>query len=129
MPITILVVDDEEDVLDLFQRQFRKELRRGEYVLYFANSGEEALNALSSNLEPGVMLILSDINMPGMSGIDLLKKSKGLYPELPVAMITAYGDEESRSKALAAGATDYLTKPLDFGELRLRLSRMIDGTD
>ena len=125
MSISILVVDDEPDVVDLFKRSFRKELKRGDYVMYFANSGEDALDQLTYGMEPEIMLILSDINMPGMSGLDLLQKSKEMWPGLPVAMITAYGDDESRERAVEAGATDFLVKPLDFDELKSKIGGMI----
>jgi len=127
MSISILVVDDEPDVVDLFKRRFRKELRRGDYVMHFASSGEDALDQLRHSEEPEIMLILSDINMPGMSGLDLLQKSKELWPGLPVAMITAYGDDESRESAVLAGATDFLVKPLDFDELKSKIGGMIAG--
>jgi len=125
MSVSILVVDDEPDVVDLFKRRFRKELRRGDYVMYFAESGEEALTQLTSGIQPEVMLILSDINMPGMNGFDLLKEAKTMWPDLPVAMITAYGDDDSRRQAMEAGATDFLTKPVDFDELKSKISHMI----
>jgi len=125
MSVSILVVDDEPDVVDLFKRRFRKELRRGDYSMYFAESGEDALGQMNSGIHPEVMLILSDINMPGMNGFDLLKEAKALWPDLPVAMITAYGDDDSRRQALEAGATDFLTKPVDFDELKSKISHMI----
>ena len=125
MSVSIMVVDDEPDVVELFKRRFRRELRRGDYAMYFAESGEEALKQLTSGIQPEVMLILSDINMPGMSGFDLLSEAKALWPDLPVAMITAYGDDESRRRALEAGATDFLTKPVDFDELKSKISEMI----
>ena len=125
MSVSILVVDDEPDVVDLFKRRFRKELRRGDYAMYFAVSGEDALAQLTGGIQPEVMLILSDINMPGMNGFDLLKEAKTLWPDLPVAMITAYGDDEHRRRAMQAGATDFLTKPVDFDELKTKISAMI----
>jgi len=125
MSVSIMVVDDEPDVVDLFKRRFRRELRKGEYSMYFANSGEDALNQLKTGIQPEVMLILSDINMPGMNGIDLLREAKALWPDLPVAMITAYGDDENRNNALEAGASDFLTKPVDFDELKAKISSMI----
>ena len=122
-----MVVDDEPDVVDLFKRRFRRELRRGDYVMYFASSGEDALDKLKTGIHPEVMLILSDINMPGMNGFDLLRKAKQIWPNLPVAMITAYGDDESRQTAMEAGATDFLTKPIDFDELKSKISSMMAG--
>ncbi len=123
--VSILVVDDEPDMVDLFKRQFRRELRQGLYTMVFAASGEDALSKLDAGVEPEVMLILSDINMPGMSGIDLLKSAKQKWPDLPVAMITAYGDPENRANAKAAGATDFITKPVDFADLKEKISRML----
>lgn len=123
--VSIMVVDDEPDVVDLFKRRFRRELRKGNYVMSFADSGEEALAQLEGRSEPEIMLILSDINMPGMSGFELLAKSKEQWPSLPVAMITAYGDDESRSRAMEAGATDFLVKPLDFDELKSKIAAML----
>lgn len=125
MSVSILVVDDEPDVVDLFKRRFRRELKRGDYLMSFAASGEEALAQLRGGIQPEVMLILSDINMPGMNGFDLLKEAKKMWPDLPVAMITAYGDDESRRQALEAGATDFLTKPVDFDELKSKISHML----
>ena len=107
MSVSMMVVDDEPDVIELFRRRFRRELRSGEYVLHFASSGEGALDQLRRELDPEVMLILSDINMPGMSGFELLKEAKALWPHLPVAMITAYGDDDSRQSALEAGASHF----------------------
>ncbi|MCG8356107.1 MAG: response regulator [Kiloniellales bacterium] len=125
MMASILVVDDEPDVVELFKRRFRRELRRGEYAIHFAGSADEALAALKEGVEPAVILILSDINMPGMSGLALLAETKRLWPSLPVAMITAYGDEESRRRAFDAGASDFLTKPLDFDELKTKVAQML----
>lgn len=121
----ILVVDDELDIQDLFQQRFRREIRNGEINFSFATSGEEALQYLNSH-ESEAVLILSDINMPGMSGIELLKHIKSKYPSPPplVMMITAYGDEETKQKALTLGANDFLNKPLDFSELKERLKHI-----
>ena len=125
MSASILVVDDESDVVDLFKRRFRRELKRGDYAMYFADSGEDALRQLKEGVEPETMLILSDINMPGMNGLELLAEAKTLWPALPVAMITAYGDEEHRRRALEAGASDFITKPIDFDELKSKIEHMI----
>ena len=129
MSISILVVDDESDVAELFKRKFRRELRSGEYVMHFAISGEDAVKKLNSGVEPKVMLVLSDINMPGMSGIELLKDTKKRWPDLPVAMITAYGDPESRKKANDAGAADFLTKPIDFAELKNKIAGLVQKVE
>jgi CheY-like chemotaxis protein len=122
----ILVVDDEIDVKDLFEQRFRREIRAGEFELAFANSGEEALQYLSGHASE-VVLILSDINMPGMSGFELLSHIRHEFNAPPppvVMMITAYGDPESQQQAINLGANDFLTKPLDFAALKQKLKRV-----
>ncbi|MDQ2770929.1 MAG: response regulator [Bacteroidota bacterium] len=121
----ILVVDDETDVRDLFQQRFRREIRSGALSFSFAFSGEEALEYLRARPSE-VLLVLSDINMPGMSGLELLGhvKAEGHMPPTSMMMITAYGDEQSRQQALHLGATDFLTKPLDFAVLRQKLEQL-----
>ena len=121
----ILVVDDEADVRDLFQQRFRREIRSGELSFNFAFSGEEALAYLRARPSE-VLLILSDINMPGMSGLELLGhvRAEGHMPPTTMMMITAYGDDNSRQEALGLGATDFLTKPLDFAVLRQKLQEL-----
>ena len=99
MSVSILAVDDETDVADLFRQHFRREVRQGHYVLHFAYSAEEALGKLAEGIEPQLIVILSDINMPGMDGLMLLREVKGRRPDLPVIMVTAYGDEERRRRA------------------------------
>ena len=89
MSVSILVVDDEPDVAELFRQRFRREMRQGTYVLHFAQSGEEALERLAQGIEPQLIVILSDINMPGMDGLALLREVKARRPELPVMMVTA----------------------------------------
>ncbi|MCF8326514.1 MAG: response regulator [Leadbetterella sp.] len=118
----VLVVDDEVDIQDLFLQKFRKEIRKGEIDFSFATSGENALVYLNEHKSEAI-LILSDINMPGMSGIELLREivEKNTKPKPIVMMITAYGDDETRNKALSLGADDFLNKPLDFGDLKERL--------
>ncbi|MFS4417100.1 response regulator [Maribacter sp. 2307ULW6-5] len=118
----ILVVDDEQDVKVLFQQRFRREIRKKELDFVFAFSGEEALQKMA-NMEQEAVLILSDINMPGMSGLELLKNIKENYVAPPpvVMMVTAYGDEENRNTSKQLGADDFLTKPLDFNELKNKL--------
>ena len=98
MSVSILVVDDEQDVAELFRQRFRRETRQGLYVLHFAFSAEEALARLAEEIEPQLIVILSDINMPGMDGLALLREIKKLYSDLPVMMVTAYGDEERRRR-------------------------------
>src|ERR1044071_3844930 len=101
MTVSILVVDDESDVADLFRQRFRREVRQGTYAMHFANSGEVALEKLDG-IEPTLIVILSDINMPGMDGLTLLREVKARRADLPVMMVTAYGDEERRRRATEA---------------------------
>jgi two-component system chemotaxis response regulator CheY len=121
----ILVVDDEADVQPLFLQRFRKEIKSGEIAFNFAQSGEEAMSFLSVN-HSEVILILSDINMPGMSGLELLDKIRHTYEKPPpvVMMITAYGDDENYQKSMELGANDFLTKPLDFNNLKEKLKHL-----
>ena len=124
MTVSILVVDDESDVAELYRQRFRREVRQGTYTMHFANSGEDALGKLAGGVEPTLIAILSDINMPGMDGLDLLGEIKQRYPELPVMMVTAYGDDERRRRAAELGAAEFLTKPVDFDLLRVRLRQL-----
>ena len=124
MSVSILVVDDESDVAELYRQRFRREVRQGTYTMHFANSGEDALGKLAGGVEPTLIAILSDINMPGMDGLDLLSEIKRRYPELPVMMVTAYGDDERRRRAEELGAAEFLIKPVDFDLLRVRLRQL-----
>ena len=99
MSVSILVVDDEPDVALLFRQRFRREVRDGTYVMHFAQSGEDALQQLANGIEPQLIVILSDINMPGMDGLHLLEEIKQRLPDIPVVMVTAYGDDERRRRA------------------------------
>ena len=123
----ILVVDDEPDVEELFRQQFRKDLRASRFVMEFAQSAPQALERVDSAESAELILILSDINMPGMSGLDLLPKARRARPDVPVIMITAYGDQDTRRKAAEAGAAGLFTKPIDFPELRGEIGRVLDG--
>jgi CheY-like chemotaxis protein len=116
--LLILVVDDEPDVEILFRQQFRRDLRAERFTMQFAQSALAALQAISDAASASLILILSDINMPGMSGLELLPKAKAVRPDVPVIMITAYGDAETKRKALERGADALLTKPIDFVALR-----------
>jgi CheY-like chemotaxis protein len=118
MSSVILVVDDESDLEMLFRQQFRRELRAGRFTLNFARSGDAALRHINDTGGASLVLILSDINMPGMSGLELLPKAKTARPDVPVIMITAYGDDVTKRKALEGGAEGLLTKPIDFVALR-----------
>ncbi len=121
MAFNILVVDDEQDVELLFKQRFRKSIREGEINIDFAFSGEDALAFLRQPGSTDIALILSDINMPGMTGFELLEKVKSEYPELKVMMISAYGDEERTQKAMRLGADELLAKPIDFKKLEEKL--------
>jgi DNA-binding NtrC family response regulator len=116
MDTYILVVDDEPDIESMFRQHFRRDLRSGRFTMEFAISASAALEQINSN--PGPSLILSDINMPGMSGLEMLPKAKAARPNVPVIMITAYGDEATKRKAAELGAAGLLTKPIDFDLLR-----------
>jgi CheY-like chemotaxis protein len=116
--LLILVVDDESDVEMLFRQQFRRDLRASRFTMDFAQSADSALQRISDAAGASLILILSDINMPGMSGLELLPKAKAARPDVPVIMITAYGDADTRRKALEGGAEALLTKPIDFVLLR-----------
>src|SRR3954470_23321858 len=129
MSVSILVVDDETDVADLFRQQFRRETRAGTYVMHFAYSGEEALGKLTGGIEPQLIVMLSDINMPGMDGLTLLREIKQRRPELPVMMVTAYGDGERRRLAEEYGAIEFITKPVDFEFLKQQLQRLPGPAD
>ncbi|MEZ4702073.1 MAG: response regulator [Rhodothermales bacterium] len=117
-PFNVLVVDDEEDMQWLFRQHFRKELKAGTLRFHFALSGEEALAYMRGRDHADIVLVLSDINMPGMTGLELLRTLKGEFADIPVHMITAYSDEQNYQSALKYGADGYLTKPIDFSELK-----------
>ena len=124
MTVSILVVDDESDVAELFRQRFRREVRQGTYAMHFADSGEEALEKLAGGIEPTLIVILSDINMPGMDGLTLLREVKARQPEMPVMMVTAYGDDERRRVAEELGAAEFITKPVDFDLLKAQLQQL-----
>jgi CheY-like chemotaxis protein len=126
MTFSILIVDDEPDIADLFGQRFRREVREGRYVLHFAASGEEALRRIDE-IQPELIVILSDINMPGMDGLELLREVKRVRPELPVLMVTAYGDDNRRRRADELGAAAFLAKPVDFDRLKRQLLQLIPG--
>src|SRR5262245_53925593 len=123
--LLILVVDDEPDVEALFRQQFRRDLRHGRFTMEFALSAPQALELIEQAREVTLILILSDINMPGMSGLELLPKAREMRPDVPVILITAYGDADTKRKALENGAAALLTKPIDFGALREEIETRI----
>ena len=129
MSVLILVVDDETDVADLFRQQFRRELRSGRFTMDFAHSAAEALERIAVPDGTTLILMFSDINMPGMTGLELLPRVKAARPDVPVIMITAYGDAETRRKALESGAAGLLTKPIDFAALRQEVDRRLSEVD
>ena len=124
MSFSILIVDDEPDVAEMFRQRFRRVAQQGIYVLHFAASGEDALDKLADGVRPELIVILSDINMPGMDGLSLLREIKTRRPNLPVMMVTAYGDDERRRQAEEAGALQFLSKPVDFDLLKEELRRL-----
>jgi len=123
--VYILVVDDEPDVEDLFRQQFRRDIRSGRFAMEFALSAPDAIERTRSVDDPTLILILSDINMPGMSGLEMLPKVHAERPDIPVIMITAYGDAETKRIAVEHGAMGLLTKPIDFGLLRKEINSRI----
>jgi CheY-like chemotaxis protein len=126
MTLLVLVVDDEPDVEVLFRQQFRHDLRAGRFTMEFAQSGPAALERIMDAEAASLILILSDINMPGMSGLDLLPKARAARPDVPIIMITAYGDAETKRKALERGAETLLTKPIDFTVLRKEIDTRVE---
>ncbi len=122
----ILIVDDERDIELLFRQKFRKEVRSGQLELAFAFSGDEALELLGSENPPEVVYVFSDINMPGMTGLELLEKIKLQFPSINVSMISAYGDSENFKKAMDSGAKEFFTKPIDFDSLKKEIGDIIN---
>ncbi len=121
----LLIVDDEKDVETLFRQKLRKEVKSRVCELSFAFSGSEALEILRSQKPPGVMYIFSDINMPGMSGLELLEKVKAEFPQIQVSMISAYGDDDNYNRAMDSGAKEFFTKPVDFNSLKAELIKFL----
>lgn len=122
----ILIVDDEKDVEMLFRQKFRKEVKNKEVELVFAFSGQEALQLLEKEIPPDVLYVFSDINMPGMTGLELLEKVRILFPQIKVSMISAYGDTENYNRAIQSGAKEFFTKPIDFDSLKNEIKGMIN---
>jgi len=125
--LLVLVVDDEPDVELLFRQHFRRDLRAGRFTMEFAQSAPAALQRITDATGVPLILILSDINMPGMSGLELLPKAKALRPDVPIIMITAYGDADTKRKALENGAEALLTKPIDFEMLRNEIDMRVES--
>ena len=129
MSVLVLVVDDEPDVEALFRQQFRRDLRAQRFAMDFASSAPDALARIANPIEQSLILILSDINMPGMTGLEMLPKAKAMRPDVPVIMITAYGDSETRRKAIEGGATGLVTKPIDFALLREEINTRLQRAE
>jgi len=125
LSVYILVVDDEPDVEVLFRQQFRRDLRSGRFHMEFAPSAPVAIERAAEVGEPSLILILSDINMPGMSGLEMLPEVRARRPDVPVIMITAYGDVETKKKAIERGAEGLLIKPIDFAQLRQEIDNRL----
>src|SRR6478736_1843051 len=126
MSSTYVVVDDEPDVEEMFRQQFRRDLRSGRFIMEFALSAPAALERVKAIPDPSLILILSDINMPGMTGLEMLPKVKAERPNVPVIMITAYGDEATTKRAAALGAAGLLPKPIDFSILRQEIDQRLE---
>lgn len=122
----ILIVDDEKDVEMLFRQKFRKEIKNNDLELVFAFSGKEALELLEREDPPEVVYVFSDINMPGMTGLELLKVVKSRFPDMKVSMISAYGDSENYNKAIESGAKEFFTKPIDFDSLKEEIKQLMN---
>ena len=128
MTVLVLVVDDEPDVAELFRQRFRRDLREHRFEMDFAISAKGALARIASIIEEPLILILSDINMPGMTGLEMLPQVRELRPDVPVIMITAYGDPETKRLAIEGGAEGLLTKPIDFDALREEINKRLERT-
>ena len=126
MSVLVLVVDDEHDVEELFRQQFRRDLRAQRFTMDFATSAADALEHIANTMEQSLILILSDINMPGMTGLEMLPKVKAIRPDVPVIMITAYGDPDTKRKAIEGGAEGLLIKPIDFALLRAEIDTRLE---
>ncbi len=121
MTVAILVVDDEPDVVELFSQRFRREVRREQCALHFAGTGKEALDLLVADLDPDDTVVLIDIRLPDMSGHDLMAEVKRRWPDVPAFMVTAFADDDNRRQAADAGANEFVTKPVDFDDLKSRV--------
>ncbi len=124
MTIAILVVDDEPDIVELFSQRFRREVRREQFALHFAVTGKEALDLLGADLDTDDTVVLIDIRLPDMSGNDLMAKVKMRWPDLPAFMVTAFGDDDNRRQAVDAGADEFVSKPVQFDDLKMRIQRV-----
>jgi two-component system, response regulator, stage 0 sporulation protein F len=121
----ILIVDDEKDVEMLFRQKFRKETKNENLELIFAFSGLQAMEILEASNPPNVVYVFSDINMPGMTGLELLERIKSRFPFIKVSMISAYGDADNHDKAMSSGAKEFFTKPIDFGSLKKEIKEIM----
>ncbi len=117
----VMVVDDEQDVQFLFRQKFRRELKQNQIQLDFTLSAQEALEYLQNKQTNCLVLIIADINMPGMNGLELLKIIKERFPDLKIFIITAYDDDQKYKTAKEYGADEYLTKPIAFDNLKEKI--------
>ncbi len=123
MTVAILVVDDEPDIVELFSQRFRREVRHEQCALHFAGTGKEALDLLGADLDTDDTVVLIDIRLPDMSGHDLMAEVKRRWLDLPAFMVTAFGDDDNRRQAVDVGADEFVTKPVDFDDLKMRIQR------
>ncbi len=123
MTVAILVVDDEPDIVELFSQRFRREVRREQFALHFAGTGKEAVDLLGADLDTDDTVVLIDIRLPDMSGHDLMAEVKRRWPDVPAFMVTAFADDDNRRHAVDAGADEFVTKPVDFDDLKMRIQR------
>ncbi len=123
MTVAILVVDDEPDVVELFSQRFRREVRHEQCALHFAGTGKEALDLLGADLDMDDTVVLIDIRLPDTSGHDLMAEVKRRWPDLPAFMVTAFGEDDNRRQAVDAGADEFVIKPVDFDDLKMRIQR------
>ncbi|MDE2700456.1 MAG: SpoIIE family protein phosphatase, partial [Gemmatimonadota bacterium] len=120
----ILVVDDEPDLEHLVRQRMRRDVRAGHYEFVFAYNGVEALEVL--NADPDIDMVLSDINMPRMDGLTLLEQMSQVDPDLRAVIVSAYGDMKNIRTAMNRGAFDFVTKPIDFQDLRVTIERTLE---
>ncbi|RAI01646.1 response regulator [Acuticoccus sediminis] len=126
MTLMVLVVDDEVDVEPLFRQRFRRDVRAGRFDLAFARSGEEALAVIEDATEVTLVLIFTDVNMPGMSGLELLPRARAARPDVPVIIVTAYGDAATEHDAFDKGAAGFLVKPIDFALVAQEIDKSLE---
>ncbi len=123
----ILFVDDEPDVEVLMKQKFRKDLRQGKFEFFFAQNGILALEVLKEN--PDVRMVISDINMPEMDGLTLLKNIDEKHPDVMAIIVSAYGDMNNIRAAMNLGAFDFVTKPINFDDLNITIEKTLSHVE